>query len=77
MTTLPQTVSHTPLDVALAVVLDFPLHSTCMAELPVCPACLHSESTEEGKVPQRALESEKMQFMPFVNTGNVSVVPKG
>lgn len=27
-----------------------------MTELPMYPVCLHSESTNEGKVPQYALE---------------------
>lgn len=56
MTTLAQTVSHTPLDTAVSIVLDFLSHSACVAELPVCPVCLHSESTEKGRVPQCALE---------------------
>lgn len=56
VTIVAQTVSHTALDIALSLVLDFLWHSACVTDLPMYPVCLHSESTNEGKVPQCALE---------------------
>lgn len=76
MTTLAQTVSRTPLLppssllTHTSIVLDFLLHSACMAGLPMCPVCLHKESTVEGNVLR---EKENVTGQPK-NLGCVSLL---